>query len=99
MVLDKFHPAVASWFHNSFDGPTEIQEKAWPEIKKKSHTLISVPTGSGKTSAVFLASIDDLLRQSLESGLPDNTQVCLLYPYAAADDLPCVDLCCLRIIK
>ena len=74
MVLDKFHPAVASWFHNSFDGPTEIQEKAWPEIKKKSNTLITAPTGSGKTLAAFLDSIDDLFRQSLESGLPDKPQ-------------------------
>jgi len=83
MVLDKFHPAVASWFKNSFDGPTEIQEKAWPEIKKKSHTLISAPTGSGKTLAAFLASIDDLVRRSLEEGLPDKTQVVYVSPLKA----------------
>lgn len=83
MVLDKFHPAVASWFKNSFDGPTEIQEKAWPEIKKKSHTLISAPTGSGKTLAAFLASIDDLVRRSQDSGLPDKTQVVYVSPLKA----------------
>lgn len=83
MVLDKFHPAVASWFKNSFDGPTEIQTKAWPEIKKKSHTLISAPTGSGKTLAAFLASIDDLVQQSLKSGLPEKTQVVYVSPLKA----------------
>lgn len=83
MVLDKFHPAVASWFKRSFDSPTEIQVKAWPEIKKKSHTLISAPTGSGKTLAAFLASIDDLVRQSLESGLPNKTQVVYVSPLKA----------------
>ena len=83
MVLDKFHPAVASWFKNSFDDPTEIQEKAWPEIKKKSHTLISAPTGSGKTLAAFLASIDELVRQSLDCGLPEKTQVVYVSPLKA----------------
>ncbi len=83
MVLDKFHPAVASWFKNSFDGPTEIQKKAWPEIKKKSNTLISAPTGSGKTLAAFLASIDDLVRRSLDAGLPGKTQVVYVSPLKA----------------
>ena len=83
MVLDKFHPAVASWFKNSFDGPTEIQKKAWPEIKKKSNTLISAPTGSGKTLAAFLASIDDLVRRSLDAGLPSKTQVVYVSPLKA----------------
>jgi len=83
MVLDKFHPAVASWFNNSFDGPTEIQEKAWPEIKKKSHTLISAPTGSGKTLAAFMASIDELVRQSLSGGLSEKTQVVYVSPLKA----------------
>ena len=83
MVLDNFHPSVASWFRNSFDSATEIQEKAWPEIKKKSHILISAPTGSGKTLAAFLASIDELVRQSLESGLPDKTQVVYVSPLKA----------------
>ena len=77
--MDKFHPAVSSWFKKSFESPTEIQTKAWPEIKKKSHTLISAPTGSGKTLAAFLASIDDLVQQSLESGLPDKTQVVYVF--------------------
>jgi len=83
MVLDKFHPAVAAWFKNSFDSPTEIQEKSWPEIKKKSHTLISAPTGSGKTLAAFLASIDDLVRQGLDGGLPGKTQVVYVSPLKA----------------
>jgi len=83
MVLDKFHPAVASWFNNSFDGPTEIQGKAWPEIKKKSHTLISAPTGSGKTLAAFMASIDELVRKSLNGGLSEKTQVVYVSPLKA----------------
>lgn len=83
MVLDNFHPAVSIWFKRSFDSPTEIQEKAWQEIQKKSHTLISAPTGSGKTLAAFLASIDDLVRLSLDSGLPDKTQVVYVSPLKA----------------
>lgn len=83
MVLDKFHPAVSAWFKESFDSPTEIQNKAWPEIKKKSHTLISAPTGSGKTLAAFLSSIDDLICQSLDGGLPSKTQIVYVSPLKA----------------
>jgi len=83
MVLDKFHSAVATWFRNSFDSPTEIQTKAWQEIKKKRHTLISAPTGSGKTLAAFLASIDNLVRQSLDGGLSEKTQVVYVSPLKA----------------
>jgi len=83
MVLNNFHPAVSAWFKEAFDFPTEIQIKAWPEIKKRSHTLISAPTGSGKTLAAFLSSIDDLVHQSLEGELPDKTQVVYVSPLKA----------------
>src|SRR5258707_2901484 len=70
-----FHPAVARWFERGFAAPTEAQAAAWPAIKEGSHVLIAAPTGSGKTLAAFLAAIDGLVRQGIESGLPDETQV------------------------
>ena len=47
------------------------------------HTLIAAPTGSGKTLAAFLAAIDDLVRQGLEGGLTDATQVVYVSPLKA----------------
>ncbi len=45
--------------------------------------LIAAPTGSGKTLAAFLAAIDGLVRQGLESGLENETQVVYVSPLKA----------------
>ena len=78
-----FHPAVADWFAASFAAPTPAQAEAWPAIKAGRHTLIAAPTGSGKTLAAFLAAIDDLVRQGLDGGLTDATQVVYISPLKA----------------
>ncbi len=78
-----FHPAVAAWFERSFAAPTGAQEDAWPAIKAGQHVLIAAPTGSGKTLAAFLAAIDGLVRQGIEGGLPDETQVVYVSPLKA----------------
>ena len=78
-----FHPAVASWFAESFAAPTPAQAEAWPAIKAGRHTLIAAPTGSGKTLAAFMSAIDDLVRQGLDGGLADGTQVIYVSPLKA----------------
>ena len=75
MSLSLFHPIVAGWFANRFNEPTDAQLQGWPRIVAGEHTLVAAPTGSGKTLAAFLASIDNLLRQSIDGKLPDETQV------------------------
>lgn len=79
----QFHPTVAEWFATSFDHPTEAQARAWLAIQSEQHVLIAAPTGSGKTLAAFLAAIDGLLRQGLEGGLADATQVVYVSPLKA----------------
>jgi ATP-dependent Lhr-like helicase len=83
MALNLFHPAVANWFAKQFNEPTPPQERAWPSIKSRKHTLIAAPTGSGKTFAAFLSAIDDLVRQGLEGKLEDATQVVYVSPLKA----------------
>jgi ATP-dependent Lhr-like helicase len=83
MVLDGFHSSVANWFKNTFDEPTDIQVKAWPEIQKRRNILISAPTGSGKTLAAFLSTIDDLVKQGLEGRLEEKTHVVYVSPLKA----------------
>src|ERR1051326_9630103 len=78
-----FHPAVAAWFAQSFANPTPAQDAAWPAIKAGRHVLLAAPTGSGKTLAAFLAAIDDLVRQGLNGGLADETQVVYVSPLKA----------------
>ncbi len=78
-----FHPAVASWFADTFDAPTPAQAKAWPAIKAGEQVLISAPTGSGKTLAAFMAAIDELVREGEQWGLPDETRIVYVSPLKA----------------
>jgi ATP-dependent Lhr-like helicase len=83
-VLHEFHPAVARWFSATFPGPTEAQAAAWPVIAAGRHTLVAAPTGSGKTLTAFLAALDGLVREGLETGgLPDETVVLYVSPLKA----------------
>src|SRR6516162_9082842 len=78
-----FHPAVAAWFERTFRAPTAAQTQAWPAIKAGRNVLVAAPTGSGKTFAAFMAAIDDLVRQGLDGGLQDETQVIYVSPLKA----------------
>ncbi|MDQ6618258.1 MAG: DEAD/DEAH box helicase [Pseudomonadota bacterium] len=78
-----FHPAVAAWFERHLGAPTAAQARAWPLIAAGRHTLIAAPTGSGKTLAAFMAAIDALVQQGLETPLPDETFVVYVSPLKA----------------
>lgn len=82
-LLHSFHPVVAGWFFGRFKAPSEVQLRAWPAIQAGQSTLIAAPTGSGKTLAAFLAVIDQLVRQGLESTLPDETRILYVSPLKA----------------
>ncbi len=83
MPLSSFHPVIQRWFRSRFDAPTEAQAAGWPAIAQRRHTLIAAPTGSGKTLTAFLTCIDQLVRQGMETGLPDGTQVVYVSPLKA----------------
>jgi ATP-dependent Lhr-like helicase len=83
MPFTRFHPLIAEWFQDSIGVPTDVQVEAWPAIQSGRDALIAAPTGSGKTFAAFLASIDRLLRQALARELEDQTQVLYVSPLKA----------------
>ena len=83
MTLDRFHPAVSSWFAANLGAPTACQEQAWEAVAAGRHTLIAAPTGSGKTLAGFLTAIDALVRDSRRAPLPDATRVLYVSPLKA----------------
>jgi ATP-dependent helicase Lhr and Lhr-like helicase len=81
MPLDGFHPTIQQWFTERFGQPSEPQREGWPLIRAGGHTLISSPTGTGKTIAAYLSAIDLLARQG--SSLKDETSVLYLSPLRA----------------
>jgi ATP-dependent helicase Lhr and Lhr-like helicase len=76
-------PIVQDWFARSFGTPTEPQEEGWPHIARGRDTLISAPTGSGKTLSAFLACIDSLVRKALRCELRDQVSVLYVSPLKA----------------
>lgn len=83
MAAEFLHPAVQDWFLRAIGQPTEPQKLAWPAIREHKHTLIAAPTGTGKTLAAFMSSIDELIIEGLERGLPDETRVLYVSPLKA----------------
>jgi ATP-dependent Lhr-like helicase len=83
MSFPRFHPIVQRWFTAALGTPMPAQLRGWAGIRDGHHTLIAAPTGSGKTLAGFLSAIDDLTREGLDSGLPDEVRVVYVSPLKA----------------
>lgn len=62
-----FTDATIRWFQNTLGQPTQVQKEAWPTIAAGKHTLVSAPTGTGKTLTAFLVYIDQL-KQMADAG-------------------------------
>ena len=60
-TLSSFHPLIRQWFSEKVGTPTDIQDRAWPEIAAGRHVLVTAPTGCGKTLAAFLWGINQLM--------------------------------------
>ena len=78
-----FHPVIGDWFQRKFGSPTAPQELGWPAIQSGADTLIAAPTGTGKTLAAFLASLDALFQRGLAGTLKDETYVVYVSPLKA----------------
>lgn len=77
------HPLIYDWFISKFGSPTEPQEQGWPSILAGKTTLISAPTGSGKTFAAFLTCINRLVRKASANELSAETEVLYISPLKA----------------
>jgi ATP-dependent Lhr-like helicase len=78
--LKLFDLYTRQWFENSLGEPTKVQEQAWPAIAKGLDTLVSAPTGTGKTLSSFLVFIDRLKREAREGTLKQELQLIYISP-------------------
>jgi ATP-dependent Lhr-like helicase len=81
--LSRFHPVIAQWFRQRYQGPTDIQSKAWKHIQDQRHVLVTAPTGSGKTLTAFLWAINEL---AATSPPPGQTRVLYVSPLKALNN-------------
>ena len=82
-IPDRFHEELRRWFAQRYPAPTDIQIRSWPIIAEGKHTLITAPTGSGKTLTAFLWAINQLLSKSWPSGA---TQALYISPLKALNN-------------
>ncbi|MBH1940944.1 DEAD/DEAH box helicase [Mobilitalea sibirica] len=79
-VLELFDQLTARWFTQALGSPTPVQEVAWPAIAVGKHTLVSAPTGTGKTLSAFLVFIDQLKAQARAGTLKQELQLIYVSP-------------------
>ena len=82
-ALDSFHPQIRNWFTQRFKQPTDVQQAAWPVIASGAHSLITAPTGSGKTLTAFLWSLN---RFANEDWQPGATRLLYVSPLKALNN-------------
>ena len=78
--MDLFHIYTKRWFLNTLGEPTKVQSQAWPQIASGKHTLVSAPTGTGKTLTAFLIFLDRLLDQARKGELKQELQLIYISP-------------------
>ncbi len=87
-VMERMDPVVERWFRSRFDSLTAPQATAIPLIDERRSTLISSPTGSGKTITAFLSVINHLFRLNQLGELEDRIYCVYVSPLKAlANDI------------
>jgi len=87
-MINLMTPLVRTWFDEKFESLTEPQAYAVPLIHERSNTLVSSPTGSGKTITAFLSIINELYSLQLRGELEQKIYCVYVSPLKAlANDI------------
>ncbi|MDR1693043.1 MAG: DEAD/DEAH box helicase [Oscillospiraceae bacterium] len=81
--MERFSEFTRRWFAGTLGEPTDVQKEAWPAIASGAHTLVSAPTGTGKTLSAFLVFLDRLLAEERSGTLTERLRVVYVSPLKA----------------
>lgn len=79
-------PLIQAWMRQRFGDYALTQRYGVPLIHAGTNTLISAPTGSGKTLTAFLSTLNELLRLSKRDRLEDKIYCIYISPLKALNN-------------
>lgn len=82
-IYKELNPLVRDWFKNKFKTFSPPQKYAVLNIHRRENTLISSPTGSGKTLSAFMSIISELVDLSEKDILEDKVYCIYISPLKA----------------
>ena len=82
-IFASMHPLLREWFRETFGSFTEPQRYAILNIHSMQNTLITAPTGTGKTLAAFAAILNELITLSEIGRLEDKVYCIYISPLRA----------------
>ena len=82
-IFDSLDSLVAKWFSQKFKTFAPPQKYSIISIHNRENTLISAPTGSGKTLSAFLSIISELVSLSKQGKLEDRVYCVYISPLRA----------------
>jgi len=85
-IFSILNPLVSSWFQKKFKTFSPPQKFAVMNIHEKKNTLISAPTGSGKTFSAFTTIISELITLSEQGKLEDKVYAVYVSPLKALNN-------------
>lgn len=82
-IFDAFHPLLETWWREKFGSFTPPQEYSILNIHSRVNTLVSSPTGSGKTLSAFASILNELIDHAESGTLEDKTYATYISPLKA----------------
>jgi ATP-dependent Lhr-like helicase len=82
-IFAQLHPLLTRWFKEHFGSFTEPQRYAILNIHRRQNTLITAPTGTGKTLSAFSAILSELITLAEQKKLEDRVYCIYISPLRA----------------
>ncbi len=82
-IKKNLHPLIREWFFNKFKDFSPSQKFGVMNIHEKKDTLISAPTGGGKTLTAFLSILNNLVILATEGKLENKVYSVYISPLKA----------------